>query len=69
MKSKMNKKIFYIGIGILIIHTIILFGVLSSMVIMWKIFQPSTYFLWERVALILSLPVSIIIGMWEAMDI
>ena len=66
--NKIIKKIFYTGLGILIIHAIIVLGLLATMIIMWKVFQPSTYYLWERVAIIVSIPVCGFSLWWEEFE-
>jgi len=63
-----NKKIVKVGFGVLVTHGIIWFGLLSFMIILWKVFELGTYLLWERIALILSVIVGIITYIWEELN-
>jgi len=64
----MNKLTILI-LTIIIIHTLIWIGTLGTMFVLWKIFQPNTYFIIERITMISSILGGICVSIFDTNDL
>ena len=66
--ERMNKLTILI-LTMIIMHILIWVGTLGTMFVLWKIFQPNTYFIIERITMISSILGGICVSIFDTNDL